>query len=81
MRLKYYARQEDRSWWKPFKTETIPVKHEDPLARQIEHFAAVIRGEAESLVSGRDGLQNLKVTEAIAEAARSGSTVQISTNN
>ena len=30
-------------------------------------FAAVIRGEAEPLVTCRDGLQNLRVAEAIAE--------------
>src|SRR3989441_8024879 len=74
MRLKYYARKEDRSWWKPFKSETIPLERADPLALQIEHFAAVIRGETVPLVSGRDGLQNLRVTEAIAEAAKTGGT-------
>jgi predicted dehydrogenase len=77
MRLKYYARDEDRSWWKPFRTETIPFERADPLARQIEHFAAVIRGEAQPLVSGREGLQNLRVIEAIADAARSGGVVHI----
>ena len=48
------------------------MQRDDPLARQIEHFAAVIRGDAEPLVTARDGLQNLRVTDAIAEAARSG---------
>jgi predicted dehydrogenase len=80
MRLKYYARKEDRSWWKPFKSETIPLERADPLALQIEHFAAVIRGETVPLVSGRDGLQNLRVTEAIAEAAKTGRTVDVPTN-
>ena len=80
MRLKYYARKEDRSWWKPFTSETISLERADPLALQIEHFAAVIRGEAKPLVSGRDGLQNLRVVEAIAEAAKTGTTVDVSTN-
>ncbi len=44
-------------------------------AEQIEHFAAVIRGDVEPLVAARDGLQNLRVTEAIAEAAKIGRTV------
>ncbi len=39
----------------------------NPLAEQIAHFAAVIRGEAEPLVSARDGLQNLRVTEAVVQ--------------
>ena len=77
MRLKYYREKRDRSWRKPFTAETIPLQRADPLALQIEHFAAVIRGEAKPLVSGRDGLQNLRVTEAIAEAAKSGLTVNV----
>ena len=79
MRLKYYARKEDRSWYKPFKTEIIALERADPLARQIEHFAAVIRGDAKPLVSGRDGLQNLRVTDAIAEAAKIGKMVNVDT--
>jgi predicted dehydrogenase len=79
MRLKYYQKKQDRSWHKPFTEETIPLQRADPLALQIEHFAAVIRGETEPLVGGRDGLQNLRVTEAIVEAARSGQTVNIPT--
>jgi len=76
MRLKTYARDEDRSWYKPFVCQTLPLEHEDPLAGQIEHFAAVIRGEVEPLVSARDGLQNLRVTEAIAEAGKTGRIVE-----
>jgi len=77
MRLKYYKKKEDRSWWKPFATETIRLERADPLARQIEHFGALIRGEAKALVSGRDGLQNLRVTDAIVEAAKTGKVVTV----
>jgi predicted dehydrogenase len=76
MRLRLYQRDEDRSWFKPFATRTESVVREDPLANQIEHFAAVIRGEAEPLVTARDGLQNLRVTDAISEAARTGRIVE-----
>ena len=77
MRLKTYARAEDRSWWKPFEASVATLVREDPLARQIEHFGAVIRGEAKPLVTVRDGLANLRVTEAIAEAARTGRVVHL----
>ena len=80
MRVKYYDRREERSWFKPFKEKTIPLERADPLALQIRHFAAVIRGEAEPLVTGRDGLQNLRVTEAIVEAARTGRMIHIDTH-
>ena len=75
MRLKCYQRDADRSWYKPFACETMPLERTDPLAAQIEHFAAVIRGETEPLVSARDGLQNLRVTEAVLEAAQTGATI------
>ncbi|MEO6320663.1 MAG: Gfo/Idh/MocA family oxidoreductase [Polaromonas sp.] len=77
MRLKTYPRPEDRSWWKAFEAGVVGMVRDDPLKHQIEHFGAVIRGEAQPLVSARDGLQNLRVTEAIARAAETGKTIEI----
>jgi len=77
MRLKTYLRPEDRSWWKPFETGIVDIVRDDPLKHQLAHFCAVIRGEAQPLVSARDGLTNLRITEAIATAAASGATVEI----
>ena len=77
MRLKTYPRPEDRSWWKPFEAGVVGMLRDDPLKHQVEHFGAVVRSEAQPLVSARDGLANLCVTEAIAEAAASGTTVEI----
>ena len=61
-----------RSWWEPFDTSIESLDCADPLANQVEHFAAVIRGEAQPVVSGRDGLNALRVTAAVTEAARTG---------
>ncbi|MFO1193242.1 MAG: Gfo/Idh/MocA family oxidoreductase [Rhodoferax sp.] len=77
MRLKTYPRPEERSWWKPFETGVVGLVREDPLRRQLAHFAQVTRGAAEPLVSAHDGLQNLRVTEAIVQAARTGQTVRL----
>ncbi|MBK8738462.1 MAG: Gfo/Idh/MocA family oxidoreductase [Betaproteobacteria bacterium] len=77
MRLRTYARAEDRSWWKPFEESVVGLARTDPLAGQLEHFGAVVRGETAPIVSARDGLQNLRVTEAIAEAARTGRLVNV----
>jgi predicted dehydrogenase len=77
MRLRTYARDEDRSWFKPFETSVVPMQRADPLALQMAHFADVIRGKAAPLVSGRDGLMNLRVVDAIARAARDGGIVDI----
>jgi predicted dehydrogenase len=49
-----------RSWWEPFHTSTVALERSDPLVNQIEHFAAVIRGEAEPVCSGREGPKTLR---------------------
>jgi predicted dehydrogenase len=73
MRLKVFAGK--RSWYEPFETSTIDIERTDPLANQVEHFTAVIRGEAQPIVSGRDGLNTLRVIDAVAEAAKTGQIV------
>ncbi|WP_367846724.1 Gfo/Idh/MocA family protein [Rhodoferax sp. WC2427] len=77
MRLKTYPRAEDRSWWKAFEVGVVGMVRDDPLKRQMAHFADVIQGRAAPLVSARDGVQNLRVTEAIAQAAKTGLVVSI----
>ena len=77
LRLKTYPRVEDRSWWKEFEVGVVGLVRSDPLKHQMAHFVKVVRGEALPLVSARDGLQNLRVAEAIALAAKSGQIVQI----
>jgi predicted dehydrogenase len=77
MRLKSYAKDEDRSWWKAFDASVVSMVREDPLKLQIEHFGAVIRGAAQPIVSAYDGLQNLRVTEAIFEATKTGQVVEL----
>jgi predicted dehydrogenase len=75
MRTWTYPPGAERSWWKPFETGRVDMVRDDPIVLQMEHFGAVVRGEAEPIVSARDGLENLRVTEAIAEAAKTGCTV------
>jgi predicted dehydrogenase len=75
MRLKAYTGE--RSWWEPFHEEIIEVDRADPLACQLEHFCSVIRGERQPLVGGRDGVQTLRVTLAIHEAARTERPVRL----
>jgi predicted dehydrogenase len=65
------------SWWTPFATSTETIDRSDPLANQITHFAAVIRGEAEPICSARDGLNTLRVVDAVIEAARTGAPVEV----
>ncbi|MEM1431322.1 MAG: Gfo/Idh/MocA family oxidoreductase [Pseudomonadota bacterium] len=71
LRLWHYG-EGARDWWAPISATTLMRETTDPLVRQIAHFAAVIRGEAAPVVSGREGLQTLRVIEAIQASARTG---------
>jgi predicted dehydrogenase len=67
------------SWWEPFETSRAEPDRSDPLANQVEHFAAVIRGEVEPVCSGRDGLASLRVVDAVVESGRTGRPVELPT--
>ena len=75
MRLKVFVGKP--SWWEPLETSTIEVDRSDPLANQIVHFAAVIRGEAEPICSARDGLDTMRVVDAVVESAATGLPVDL----
>jgi len=75
MRLKVYDGAP--SWWEPLTSSVEDVDRTDPLVNQIEHFAAVIRDGVPPICSGRDGLNTLKVVEAVVEAARTGQSVDV----
>jgi predicted dehydrogenase len=75
MRLRTFGQDAERSWRTPMATRVLDVAQADPLVLQLDHFRAVVRGEATPLVSVRDALQNVRVAEAIGEAARTGRAV------
>jgi predicted dehydrogenase len=77
LRLRRYAKTEDRSWWKPFESTVVDVKRTDPLAEQMAHFAEVLRGACEPLVTAREAMVNLQVIEAVREAVREDTTVRL----
>jgi predicted dehydrogenase len=77
LRLRTFARPDERSWRNALDERVLAPERADPLERQLAHFCAVVRGTAQPLVTARDALQNLRVVEAIAEAARSGHTVRV----
>ncbi len=68
-----WGQDEPRSWWRDFQRSGPASPSEaDPLVRQIAHFCDVIRGQASPLVSGREGLQTLRVIDALKRSAEHG---------
>lgn len=77
MRLRTHPAPQSPSWLRPLVEERVPVAREDPLARQLENFLAVILGLAEPIVPAFDGAQNVRVAEAIRRSAETRSLVEI----
>ncbi len=77
MRVKRFLNNEKRSWYNPLTFSQAEANRKDPLTQQLTHFCQVIRRDVKPLVSVHDGLQNLRVTEAIVAAAGSGKVVRI----
>jgi predicted dehydrogenase len=76
-RLEVWRHAGANGWLQPLRAERLSMPEQDPLARQIAQFAGVVRGEAEPLVSGEDGLNNLRVVDAVKRAAASGSAQKV----
>ena len=47
----------------------------DPYTEQLRHFAAVIRGTEEPVISGFDATRTVAATQAVLAAARTGQPV------
>ncbi|QIQ21131.1 Gfo/Idh/MocA family protein [Zophobihabitans entericus] len=64
-----------RGWWQTIYQEkqNHPVSEDiDPLIVQAAHLGAVVRGEAEPIMTGREGLRSLEATFAVKESAENG---------
>jgi predicted dehydrogenase len=68
MELWSYAREP--GWHAPFARETIAPPTLDPLAEQLRHFCAVVKGHEQPLIPVEDAMGTLAVVEAVSEAAR-----------
>lgn len=66
-----------RGWWEPIVTDAITSVHVDPLVAQMENFRDVILGRTDPVVPGIEGLETLKVIEAIKRSATTKKTISI----
>jgi predicted dehydrogenase len=76
-KLEVWSNAGKRSWFEPFQVERTYAADQDPLRLQIEHFCRVIRDGEVPVVSGRDGLNTLRVIDAVHRAAATGKQIEI----
>ena len=75
--LRVWQHQGAPDWWTPISAQNLTCEMEDPLAIQMDHFAAVIAGREAPLVSGWEGLKSLEVVEAVALSSESGCEISL----
>ena len=75
---KYWYNKSERSWWKPifYKYENSKLSR-FTLINQINHLCDVVQKKTIPKVSGYDGLQSLKIFDAIVKSAKSGKKIKI----
>lgn len=57
-------------WEYPLITEKLDVEDNDPMTAELLHFVDVLKGETDPIVTGEDGLEALKVINAVKISAR-----------
>ena len=75
--LDLWRNRDKRSWTQPIAPERLAYEPQDPLRLQVRQFCKVIRGEEPPLVSGREGLETLRVIEAVKRSAATGEIVRL----
>lgn len=75
--LQIWQYRGNRGWHEPLTVERTPLHHGDPYVEQLRHLRAVVEGRETPVCSGIDGLRTLQATLAVHEAARTGTTVQL----
>ncbi|MEM7747462.1 MAG: Gfo/Idh/MocA family oxidoreductase [Pseudomonadota bacterium] len=65
------------SWSEPLSQRREHIVPADPYYEQMRNFAAVIHGDEEPVLSGRDGMLTLATTLAITQSAQTGQVVRI----
>ncbi len=76
--LKHWYNRGERSWWKPIYHKDFNIRlSRFTLINQIDHLCDVVSGKAKPKVSGNDGLQSLKIFDAIIRSTKTGKKIRV----
>jgi predicted dehydrogenase len=79
MKARFYAEDQEPSWWNEFQDQVITIEPADPLERQLAHFESVVHGLAEPIVPAEAGRANMRVLEAIKISILDGHPITVAT--
>ena len=68
----------ERSWWKNIFDKKYNIKSDgNTLVNQIDHFCDVVSKKTKPKVNGNDGLNSLKIFDAILKSVKTGKKIKI----
>ena len=68
----------ERSWWKNIFDKKYNIKSDsNTLINQIDHFCDVVSKKTKPKVNGNDGLNSLKIFDAILKSVKTGKKIKI----
>jgi predicted dehydrogenase len=76
--LRLWRHDGSQSWQSPLLEERLAVDEGDPVGLQLRHFADVIHGIADPLITARDAARTLEAALAVAEAAATSGEIVLS---
>jgi predicted dehydrogenase len=79
MQVWHYPDRARSGWQYPLEQSCQNVERAEPLTRQIQHFARVVRGEETPVVDARDGAQSLAVALAILQSSQEHAPIRVAT--
>jgi predicted dehydrogenase len=79
MKARFYAEDQEPSWWNEFQDQVLKIQPVDPLERQLAHFENVVHGLAEPIVPAEAGRANMRVLEAIKISILDGRPITVTT--
>ena len=66
--MRWWRYGEKSGWHEPLISETLHIDAIDPFILQLNHFIAVIRGEATPIIDAADALRSHEVIDEIRQA-------------
>ena len=76
-RLEFWHYRDGKGWHDELTEERTALHFGDPYAEQMRHFRAVVDGAEEPACSALDAMRSLEATLAVADAARSGKPITL----
>ena len=73
--LDHWSYKGARSWFAPISHESVAFDRGDPYMEQLHHLCRVVRREEAPLITAADGMQTLRATLAVHQAAQTGQSV------